>query len=547
MIRSDSRLVQTAVIGGPGSGRPIILPTDADELALWRRRHPSYTYWCGTQLGGCGHELSDRLYRDKVCHFAHHPHTTCLRVATGESSADHLFIRDDLATWSGRRGLKGSTTLRNLGTGPGDAVDFRARGTRQHVRFQFSRIAYGQWRETSTLLGRETATLDWVFGAGSAHQEIMEELYDSHGHVLRFRFETVGAVRRAQVRAEDPRKSTPWASLNDCLMGPNGLQVPGAERRRRVVARPAALSDVRQRPLVQRSLEARTRAAREALLTTARHRTRTTWESLARTAGEDLLDLGLADRIGLLVAVDSDAGRSGAPVLSALLRTNEGEPPPYVADVVTFLGLGTPATSAILKHWCQREADRAYAVHGATSRRAPARLDLTEDGQIAAPKSEPSQTRTIVHVPGRAVPRPPVRTVTGAAGGAVRLSDAELRHSLRGLRQRGKPRQAAALVKEAEDALSRLPAPQRRQLQDEIEVTRRWLGSSLGLRKSRSGRRAESSSTARQPAAKKQAKKQAKPSGGSKSKAAGARPLPGVETAPAMPGSSRRKRRKRSS
>lgn len=202
---SDDRLVQTAVIGGRNSGRAIILPTDADELTRWRRRHPAYTYWCGTQLGGCGNKLSDRLYRDKVCHFAHRPHASCHRTATGATSADHLFIKDDLAAWAGRGRIKGwEATSHNLGSGPGDAVDFRVGTARQRVRFQFSRLAHAKWREAGHRLSRDSSTLDWVFGPGTAQPETMEELYDEYGYLLRFRFETLGAVRRIRLRAEDP-------------------------------------------------------------------------------------------------------------------------------------------------------------------------------------------------------------------------------------------------------------------------------------------------------------------------------------------------------
>lgn len=28
-------------------------------------------YWCGYELGGCGGKLMDRLYHDRICHFAH--------------------------------------------------------------------------------------------------------------------------------------------------------------------------------------------------------------------------------------------------------------------------------------------------------------------------------------------------------------------------------------------------------------------------------------------------------------------------------------------
>lgn len=201
---SDGRLVQTAVIGSRNSGRAIILPTDADELTRWRRRHPAYTYWCGTQLGGCGNELSDRLYRDKVCHFAHRPHTSCHRTATGAASADHLFIKDDLAAWAGLNRRQGQTTSRDLGSGPGDAVDFQVGAAKQHVRFQFSRLAHAEWYQARQRLSGESATLDWVFGPGAAQPETMEELYDEYGYLLRFRFETHGAVRRIRLRAEDP-------------------------------------------------------------------------------------------------------------------------------------------------------------------------------------------------------------------------------------------------------------------------------------------------------------------------------------------------------
>ncbi|WP_406132857.1 hypothetical protein [Streptomyces zaomyceticus] len=403
MIGSDGRLVQTAVIGSRNSGRAIILPTDADELTRWRRRHPAYTYWCGTQLGGCGNELSDRLYRDKVCHFAHRPHTSCHRSATGAASADHLFIKDDLAAWAGRNRLKGKLTSRDLGSGPGDAVDFRVGAAgQQHVRFQFSRLAHAEWSQARQRLFSSSATLDWVFGPGAAQPETMEELYDEYGYLLRFRFETHGAVRRIRLRAEDPRRSTDWVPLDACAMTPEGLRIPGVEPRRRsgtrtsaeAVAGPGAAPAVRSR-------EEQVLALKEALVSAAGFRTRPTWETLARTAGSDLLGLSVLDRVGLLVLVDQDCGREGSPLLSALIRTGEGDPPSYVGDVVAAVGCGVPATAAVLKRWCQREADRAFAVYGAPTRTAPPRLRLTRDGQLVAPQSaEPAQRQTIVHVPG---------------------------------------------------------------------------------------------------------------------------------------------------
>ncbi|MET7604338.1 hypothetical protein ABZS96_17755 [Streptomyces avermitilis] len=538
MIGSDGRLVQTAVIGSRNSGRAIILPTDADELTRWRRRHPAYSYWCGTQLGGCGNELSDRLYRDKVCHFAHRPHTSCHRTATGAASADHLFIKDDLAAWAGRNRLKGRATSRDLGSGPGDAVDFRVGAGRQHVRFQFSRLAHAEWHQARQRLSSESVTLDWVFGPGTAQPETMEEVYDEYGYLLRFRFETHGAVRRIRLRAEDPRRSTDWVPLDACAMTPGGLRVPGVEPRRRSGTGPAAEAGAgRGAAPVRRSREEQVLALKEALVSAARFRTRPTWEALARTAGSDLLGLSVPDRAGLLVAVEQTGGGEGSPLLSALIRTGESDPPPYVGNVVAAVGCGVPATAAVLKRWCQREADRAFAVYGVPSRTAPPRLPLTADGQIAAQQSaEPAQRQTIVHVKGGLVRPPAARPKPESKGltGVPLLRDTEIRHALRSARQRRgpRPRYAAALMARAEEALTRLPEPQRTQLVGEMATTRRWLDSrpDTPARKTRPSRRAKKTAEAKRTAAAKQTARARKTQQGKKAKnpLQGARPLPGA-------------------
>ncbi|MGW1409233.1 hypothetical protein [Streptomyces sp. NPDC002403] len=232
MARPDRRLVQTAVIGSAASGLGIVLPQEADELRRLRRRHPTYTYWCGTQLGGCGNRLSDRLCADKVCHFAHAPNASCRRGASGVDSADHLFIKQDLARWARGSGVDARAVLRDLGSGPGDAVDFRVRGSRQRVRFQFRRLTHPEWRSAGEELERDAASLDWVFGPGSAHPETVAEMHGRFGHVLRFRFGTEGVARRIRIRAETARSSTDWVPLDACAMTPEGLRVPGVERRR---------------------------------------------------------------------------------------------------------------------------------------------------------------------------------------------------------------------------------------------------------------------------------------------------------------------------
>jgi hypothetical protein len=60
-VARDTRLVQTAVIGDEQSDVPIVLPTEAIELDVFRRAHTHDTFWCGVLLGGCGVQLAHKL------------------------------------------------------------------------------------------------------------------------------------------------------------------------------------------------------------------------------------------------------------------------------------------------------------------------------------------------------------------------------------------------------------------------------------------------------------------------------------------------------
>lgn len=63
----DKRRVQTAVTGAPDSESPVVLPLEAIELDEFRRLHADDTYWCGEWLGGCGQQLTTKLYVDRAC------------------------------------------------------------------------------------------------------------------------------------------------------------------------------------------------------------------------------------------------------------------------------------------------------------------------------------------------------------------------------------------------------------------------------------------------------------------------------------------------
>ncbi|MEU5970834.1 hypothetical protein [Streptomyces globisporus] len=233
----DHRLVQTAVIGHKDSELPVILPMDADELDRWRKANPSRSYWCGLQLGGCGGELSDRRYTTKVCHFAHHPSApVCHRKDNGESSADHLFIKRGLRDLLGKQGQRGTVETRDLGSGPGDAVDLHLPAARRKLRFQLSRLDYQSWRAANLALGDDLDEVDWLFGTDGP---LTEELLARNGYSLRFRLETVGGERRIHIGSRtDDEPAVRWVSLEDCRITQAGLLTSRTESVRASGRRP---------------------------------------------------------------------------------------------------------------------------------------------------------------------------------------------------------------------------------------------------------------------------------------------------------------------
>ncbi|WP_246097523.1 hypothetical protein [Streptomyces botrytidirepellens] len=66
-MRDDRRQIQTAVLGSADSEEPLILPLEAIELDAFRHWHEHDTFWCGLLLGGCGGQLTTKLYTDRVC------------------------------------------------------------------------------------------------------------------------------------------------------------------------------------------------------------------------------------------------------------------------------------------------------------------------------------------------------------------------------------------------------------------------------------------------------------------------------------------------
>ncbi|MEV4430070.1 hypothetical protein AB0K23_32845 [Streptomyces sp. NPDC049602] len=234
MPQIDTRLVQTAVIGGRDSDQPVILPEEPHNLDEFRRQFGTDGFWCGMLLGGCGEKLMTKRYETKVCHFSHYPdrhgnRAECHRTANGVDSADHLFIKWHVARWLTGQGHAARAELRSLGHGPGDAVDFWLRATDQHLRFELHPEDYRNWRKAADSLGAKEGHIEWVFGPDGA---VTRDMVARQGYALRVRCETEGNDRRVLIGTMTGSRAVTWAPLEQCRMTSGGLVTPALEEQR---------------------------------------------------------------------------------------------------------------------------------------------------------------------------------------------------------------------------------------------------------------------------------------------------------------------------
>ncbi|WP_328697353.1 hypothetical protein [Streptomyces sp. NBC_00342] len=234
MPQIDTRLIQTAVMGGKDGDRPVILPEEAHNLDEFRRQYGQTNFWCGTLLGGCGEKLMTKRYETKVCHFAHHPDrygtsAECHRTSEGADGADHLFIKQHVKDWLTGQGHAAEASLRTLGTGPGDAVDFWLRATEQHLRFELRPEDYRSWRKAAESLGAREGHVEWVFGPENT---ITHDMVARQGYALRVRCETEGTDRRVLIGTVTADRPVVWDPLATCRMTRVGIATPTLEELR---------------------------------------------------------------------------------------------------------------------------------------------------------------------------------------------------------------------------------------------------------------------------------------------------------------------------
>ncbi|MEV8307191.1 competence protein CoiA family protein [Streptomyces flavidovirens] len=352
----------------------------ATELVRWREQHPKYTYWCGTLLGGCGEPLTDRLYQAKVCHFAHHPHHTCTRRANGEDSADHLFLKRALHEWLRSQRLQGTVRLSRTDASPGEAIDVDLRNSQRRLRFRLRPGSAGTVSGETEDPGREK--VDWIFGLGVP---VPDRFFDEGGYIFRIRFETKEAKRCPYLGVQQRSTAIKWAPFAEAVLTGEGLTTPAVEEVRAariatpgsvtVTDLPSGAAATKSRVTRHMSWEELVIALREALELDARWGTRPTWKRLGQMIGTDFTPLSGADIRDLLTEVDNSFPQND-PVLSALIRTDAGEPLPYLDSILEALGLGLPSSASHLKRWSQREADRAFAKYTIPPRTMPPALPL---------------------------------------------------------------------------------------------------------------------------------------------------------------------------
>ncbi|MEU4040267.1 hypothetical protein [Streptomyces collinus] len=221
-MRGDKRQIQTAVLGSADSEEPLMLPLEAIELDAFRRHHEHDSFWCGLLLGGCGLQLTTKLYTDRVCHFAHHPGPDghphlCGRRARGVNSADHLYVKSAATTWLRSRDQQAEIKFAQPDGVPiGSVVDIRF--PRGGLRVHLDQAVEPSWDHD----GHEPVL-------GMSVPVDRDTLID-RWYVHRIRLDSDGTARRVRIGTEAFARETEWFALDDCEMTQRGLSTPAVEQ-----------------------------------------------------------------------------------------------------------------------------------------------------------------------------------------------------------------------------------------------------------------------------------------------------------------------------
>ncbi|MBV9022781.1 MAG: hypothetical protein JO362_02980, partial [Streptomycetaceae bacterium] len=224
---SDTRRVQTAVVGDEHSDVPVVLPFEAIEVDAFQKANPGATYWCGVLLGGCGARLSIKTYVDRACHFAHippreGPPRPCLRTATNHASADHLYIKAQLSEWLAGQGMPVRAGFPETGHRVGAVVKVAVvDGVRLWVHL--SEKVPPHWPAEAPGERRQEVVLGP--GVTASPQRLTEQRY-----VHRVRCDSEGSGRRVLLGTQTLGYGIRWFDLSECRMTEGGLVTPAVEQ-----------------------------------------------------------------------------------------------------------------------------------------------------------------------------------------------------------------------------------------------------------------------------------------------------------------------------
>ncbi|WP_155055338.1 hypothetical protein [Streptomyces blattellae] len=223
----DTRLIQTAVLGGPDSYEPVICPEDPIELDVFKEEMQGVTFWCSPLLGGCGRQLGTRRCVTRASHFfhLHDPEgvqSDCSRRARGGGigSADHLFIKSAMQRMFHRQGLEPRYRFVSHDDAPvGSVVDIELNGHKLRVHMN------------------KDVPIDWeAVGAGALilgpGVQISDDLLQVLRYVNRVKFKSEGRRRIMVIGTQVAGEATTWGiDPSDCRIAEDGwLVTPVVER-----------------------------------------------------------------------------------------------------------------------------------------------------------------------------------------------------------------------------------------------------------------------------------------------------------------------------
>ncbi|MGW9191269.1 hypothetical protein [Streptomyces rubiginosohelvolus] len=183
------------------------MPLEPIELDAFRSFHERDSFWCGLLLGGCGGQLTTKLYTDRVCHFAHHPGPDgqphiCGRQARSVNSADHLYVKFAATAWLSSRGTRAAIDFAQPDGSPkGSVVDIRL--VHKKLRVHLDRSVAPQWdSEHEPVLG--------------VSLPVDPDTLIKRWYVNRIRLDSEGTSRRVRIGTEAFARPTEWFSLDEC-------------------------------------------------------------------------------------------------------------------------------------------------------------------------------------------------------------------------------------------------------------------------------------------------------------------------------------------